>query len=277
MHRLLRMLILVLLVTPSALVTQAPAPARENQPLFVASDPYVIAAFAVATVAMFPLDSRLARTVRDSALITNRKLHETSKVFRFFGGMGPYLIGGSMYVAGRALRSPRVTQLAIHGTESVAVGWGVSGMLKLILGRARPYTTADTNPRSFVFGRGIRGTDYQSFPSGHSTSAFAAAAAVSAEMSEWWPHQRWIFNPVLYGGAALVGVSRMYEDKHWASDVVMGAAVGTFAGQKTVRFNKTHTGNRMDRWFLGDAKLTSHLSIAPAIDGTPMLVSSWRF
>ena len=244
-------LTLALLLAPCAAPGQASTPAPDDRPLFVASDPYVLAAFAVATVAMFPLDRRLARTVRDSVLVTNRKLMETSHVFRFFGGMGPYVIGGSMYVAGRALRSPGVTQLAIHGTEGVAVGWGISGVLKLILGRARPYTSADTSPRSFSFGRGLKGADYQSFPSGHSTSAFAAAAAVSAEMSDWWPHQRWIFNPILYGGAALVGLSRMYEDKHWASDVVMGAAIGSFAGLKVVRFNHTHEGNRVDRFLMG--------------------------
>jgi membrane-associated phospholipid phosphatase len=102
-----------------------------------------------------------------------------------------------------------------------------------------------------VLGRGFTSTSFQSFPSGHSTAAFSAAAAVTSETSDWWPHSTWVIGPVLYGGASLVGVSRMYEDKHWASDVVMGAAVGVFAGLKTVRFNHTHTGNRIDRWLLG--------------------------
>jgi membrane-associated phospholipid phosphatase len=43
----------------------------------------------------------------------------------------------------------------------------------------------------------------------------------------------------------------MYNNQHWASDVVMGAAIGTFAGLKTVRFNHTHTGNRIDQILLG--------------------------
>jgi hypothetical protein len=53
----------------------------------------------------------------------------------------------------------------------------------------------------------------------------------------------------------------MYEDKHWASDVVMGAAIGTFAGLKVVRFNHTHEGNRIDRWLLGTSSDGSGLQL----------------
>ena len=54
----------------------------------------------------------------------------------------------------------------------------------------------------------------------------------------------------MYGGAALIGVSRMYDNRHWASDVIMGAAIGTFAGTKVVRYHRTHPDNRLDRWLL---------------------------
>jgi membrane-associated phospholipid phosphatase len=112
----------------------------------------------------------------------------------------------------------------------------------------------------------LKGADYQSFPSGHSTTAFAAAAAVQAETGEWWPHAQWILRPTLYGGAALVALSRIYEDKHWASDVVLGSAIGAFAGLKVVRFNHTHEGNRIDRWFLGAKSQAS--SIRLVADGS---------
>jgi membrane-associated phospholipid phosphatase len=211
----------------------------------------VIGAYAVATVAMFPLDRRLASLVRDSSLVTNKRLMRVSSVFRFFGGFGPFLIGGGMYAVGRLTKVDRAAELGLHGTEAIVVGQSVAAVLKVTAGRARPYTTADTNPRNFSFGRGFQNGDYKSFPSGHSTTAFAAAAAVSAETFEWWPQTRWIIGPILYGGAALVALSRIYEDKHWASDVVVGSAIGSFAGLKVVRFNNTHEGNRIDRWFLG--------------------------
>ena len=42
----------------------------------------------------------------------------------------------------------------------------------------------------------------------------------------------------------------MYNNRHWASDVIMGAAIGTFAGTKVVRYHLTHPGNRVDKWLL---------------------------
>jgi membrane-associated phospholipid phosphatase len=55
----------------------------------------------------------------------------------------------------------------------------------------------------------------------------------------------------MYGGAALVAVSRMYSNKHWASDVMIGGLMGTFAGLKVVKYHHTHPNNRVDRWLLG--------------------------
>jgi membrane-associated phospholipid phosphatase len=75
----------------------------------------------------------------------------------------------------------------------------------------------------------------------------------------------------MYGGAALVGVSRMYNTRHWASDVIIGAGIGTFAGLKVVRFNRSHAGNRVDRFFISGSLVPEpggghslHFSLLPA-------------
>ena len=73
---------------------------------------------------------------------------------------------------------------------------------------------------------------------------------MTSETSRWWPSSTWIIGPALYGGAALAGVSRMYNNRHWASDVLVGAGIGTFAGLKVVRYQHSHPGNRVDRWML---------------------------
>ena len=163
---------------------------------------------------------------------------------------GSYVIGGTMYVAGRLSKDDRLADLGLHGTEALLVGEAVGFVIKGVVGRQRP-AVRPRNANSYQLFRGFGRSDaYRSFPSGHTTSAFAAAAAVTSETSRWWPGATWIVAPALYGGAALTGVSRMYNNRHWASDVLVGAGIGTFAGLKVVRYHHTHPGNRIDRWLL---------------------------
>ena len=71
--------------------------------------------------------------------------------------------------------------------------------------------------RYFKFGKGFSGEDRSSFHSGHTTTAFAAAAEVTSEVQRMWPKYTWYVAPVMYGRATLVGLSRVYHNKHWAS------------------------------------------------------------
>src|SRR5258705_435088 len=56
--------------------------------------------------------------------------------------------------------------------------------------------------------------------------------------------------PVMYGGATLVGLSRMFHNRHWASDVALGAGIGTFSGLKVVKYSHAHPDNMVDRIIL---------------------------
>ena len=58
----------------------------------------------------------------------------------------------------------------------------------------------------------------------------------------------------------MVGLERLYNDKHWASDVILAAGIGTFSGLKIVKYNHEHPNNRVDRVLLSG-------SIAPGPDG----------
>ena len=81
--------------------------------------------------------------------------------------------------------------------------------------------------------------------------AFAAASSVTAEIGTMWPHYKLAAGTALYGGATLVGLSRMYHNRHWSSDVAIGAAVGTFSGWKVVQYTHDHQDNAIDRIMLG--------------------------
>lgn len=66
------------------------------------------------------------------------------------------------------------------------------------------------------------GSDYQSFPSGHTAEAFAGAEFMRMEYKDVSP---W-YGVAGYAMATATGMLRMYNDKHWMSDVVAGAGVG---------------------------------------------------
>jgi membrane-associated phospholipid phosphatase len=238
--------------------------------LFTYRDAILAGAFAVGARLVHPLDEHYRKRLQDSSTQANRKLQVLAAFVRTTAAPGSYIIGGSMYAVGRLSKNQKLASLGLHGTEALLIGEAVAGTIKIAVGRQRPYVEP-ANASSYRFLRGLQGTEYKSFPSGHSVAAFAAAAAVTGETSRNAPNTTWIVAPIMYGGAALVGVSRMYNNAHWASDVLVGAGIGTFAGLKVVRFNDTHAGNRVDRFFLTGSLIpapggghTLRLSLLPA-------------
>ena len=217
-------------------------------PLFTAGDGLFVAGILLGARLIHPLDAHYQRRLQDSSTQADRKLQVLSKVVRTTAAPGAYIVGGTLYAAGRLSHNAKLADLGLHGTEALLIGEATATTMKILVGRARPYL--GTGPNDYGFGRGLSTGDYKSFPSGHAVAAFAAAAAVTSETSRHAPDTRWIVGPVMYAGAALVGVSRMYNNQHWASDVIVGAGVGTLAGLKVVRYQHSHPGNVLDRWLL---------------------------
>lgn len=221
-----------------------------REPLFTGKDAWVAAGFVVGTVAMYPADRYFARKLQSPGNQENQFLQNMATDFRFMGTPGSLIIGASMYGVGRLAKIDRMADLGLHGTEALFVASGVTSLLKGAAGRGRPLLDIK-DERNFKFGRGFKSdNNYRSFPSGHSALGFAAASAVTAETSKWWPSSTWYIAPIMYGGATLIAASRMYNNAHWASDVVAGAAIGTFAGTKVVRYHHSHPGNHIDKWLL---------------------------
>jgi membrane-associated phospholipid phosphatase len=238
----------------AGLLAGRPAEARAQadtispRPLFTGADALLVGGILLGARLVHPLDEHYMRRLQDSSTQANRRLQLLATIVRTTAAPGAMIIGGSMYAAGRLGKNEKLADLGLHGTEALMVGEAVATTMKVVIGRARPYVNG--NPNDYKLGRGWSRGDYKSFPSGHSVAAFAAAAAVSSETSRWAPGTRWVIGPAMYGGAALVGVSRMYNNQHWASDVIVGAGVGTLAGLKVVRYHHSHPGNRIDRWLL---------------------------
>lgn len=242
---------LLALSTASAqpLAAQSDTLSGPRKPLFTWRDVTFMGGMIAITGAVAPLDKHFATQLLDSTIQTNRVFGQIASVVREVATPGSTIIGVSLYAIGRLTGNERMADLGLHGTEALAIGAGLGYLGKGLFGRERPFVAL--NPNDYKFGRGFGNkTEYMSFPSGHTIAAFAAASAVTSETTRWWPNTRWIIGPALYGGAALAGVSRMYNNRHWASDVFMGAAIGTLTGLKVVRYHHSHPGNDLDRWLL---------------------------
>jgi len=213
-------------------------------------DAITAAAFVLGTAAVMPLDRHVAVESQRPSLQNNTALRHTMTGFRVLGEPGSIIIAGATYIYGRTENSPRPAELGLRTIESIGAAGLTTLVVKGFAGRARPFITNDTNPHKYRFGRGFHDDDYTSFPSGHVTTAFAAASAVSQEISYLWPDASHLWTPVLFTSASLVGVARIYEDKHWASDVVAGAAVGTLVSRVVVRYARAHPHNVIDRLLL---------------------------
>jgi membrane-associated phospholipid phosphatase len=240
--------------------------------LFTRADAILAGSVIIGTLFAQRLDDHYAARLQDSSTQANAKLQALATFVRTTAAPGALVIGTTMYTIGRITKQNRMEELGLHGTEALVLGEVSGYLIKGVVGRQRPFVRP-RNPHSYGFLRGFGGGDqYRSFPSGHSVAAFAAAAAVTSQTSAWWPSSRWLIGSAMFGGAALTGVSRMYNNRHWASDVIVGAGIGTFAGLKVVRFNDSHAGNKLDTWLLsgslvptGDGGHTVRWSLMPGV------------
>jgi membrane-associated phospholipid phosphatase len=136
-------------------------------------------------------------------------------------------------------KTKTTTWLATQAYLSAAL---IETSMKYLTGRQRPsYYDPKTGQNDnifhgpfFQFTKDKNGTHppsnaYTSFPSGHTTVAFAAATVFAMEYKD----TKWA--PILaYSASSLIGLSRIMQNAHWASDVLVGAALGFLCGRQVV-------------------------------------------
>ena len=196
-----------------------PAPPTRT-PLFTRSD-LRFGALAVAAVAASTL---LDRQVGEEAPEENSGFARHLSLAAEHVG-SPLYVGSALltgYAASRVLGAPALERGVVRIGVGVAAAGAAAGAIKLAVGRSRPYET----PGDADVIRPFSG--HTSFPSGHTTVAFALAAGIDRETSARWVP--WVVYPV----AALVGWSRLRDEQHWTSDVVAGALLGPWTARKAI-------------------------------------------
>lgn len=142
------------------------------------------------------------------------------------------------YAYGRFFDKPKVSHLGMDLLRAQAVTEAIVEPIKWATQRARP-----------------DGSNTLSFPSGHAAITFAGATVLER-------HLGWKKAALAYVIAAYVASSRLHDNRHYLSDVVFGAAVGTIAGRSVTEHGK-------DKWEL-------MASGSPDGGGVILMVREWK-
>lgn len=162
----------------------------------------ILGAGGAASLAVHPEDRRWTQS-----LVTSR--FEESLDPGQVVGDGWIQLGGAVgtYLIGRVSRNVRVATVGSELIRAQIVTEAITEGLKISVRRTRPDGT------------------HLSFPSGHTSATFATATVLDREFG-------WKVGVPAYAAATAVAISRMSENKHFASDVIFGAAIGLVAGRR---------------------------------------------
>jgi hypothetical protein len=203
-------------------------------------------ALVLATGLAFSLDPSIKDAVNQQQ---NSSLNNTTSFGEKYGRISyTGIFAGGMYLTGKIIGDENISTTGRMLIESVLYSSAVVTLMKYTIGRARPYANeGPSDAFEFHFKE-----DHFSFPSGHTAIAFTVSTVLS----------RRIDNPfatiALYGLAGFTGYQRIYDNKHWFSDVFVGAAIGYFIGNNIVNSDE----NRNNSIFL------SSVSVMPAVSST---------
>lgn len=183
--------------------------------------------FALITGSAGVLFATADKPLREMMLRNQREFFSSAaEVFYPLGNRFPPLLLAGMYVTSVVAKNRKLEHSTLSIAKGLAISTAVYTGFKVLIRRQRPTRTDD--PHLFV--APFTGNGYTSFPSGHANTAFSVATgfALQYKDSKWVP---W----VAYSLATLTSVARMYQDRHWSSDVLVGAAIGHFVTKTVYR------------------------------------------
>ncbi len=167
----------------------------------------------VGTAALLAVDEPANDYFRDQGEDIPDFIRQAS--FRFGKPLFNYGLTTSIYAMGLLTKNKKIRKTGVLLIASATAGGLLQTFSKTLVGRARPLT--EEGNLSFRFWSSEAG--YHSFPSGHAILAFTTAYAIGKQFT----------NPYLKGGIYAIGllspVSRLWEEAHWLTDVVLGVAI----------------------------------------------------
>lgn len=183
-----------------------------------------------ATMAVMPFDERITNSTQG-----NQQYYYSAPVVggRVYGEWYSIIgVAGAFQVYGMIAHDTAAKKISIELLQAGLYAELMTTILKSFIGRERPVSTDNAftyHPLTFF------DYNFQSMPSGHTTSAFALSTIMSR-------HAKTTFLKILaYVPAGLTMFSRLYQHQHWLSDEILGASIGYFVGNWVVDL---HEGKR---------------------------------
>jgi membrane-associated phospholipid phosphatase len=186
--------------------------------------------FGAATAALIATDHRTINTFENSP----GQVRWGTNISRIGASYTLLPLVAGFYGYGILRDNPKARETGVLGAEALLDGLIVVQILKAAAGRNRPDDLSE--PGEFFEG----GT---SFPSGHSIMSWSIAALVAHE----YKHTK-IVPIVAYGLAAVASSARFSAQRHYASDIVAGGAMGWFIGRYVYKTHEDHALHR-HTWF----------------------------
>lgn len=158
----------------------------------------------------------------------------------------PYIsIGTPLVMSAIALveKDDKLLKNALYVGASLAVDITFTYALKVGVSRQRPYVTYPDLVRPYKI------MSDRSFPSGHTSVAFALATSLTMKYPKWY-----VIAP-FYFWAASVGYSRMNLGVHYPTDVMAGAVLGAGSAYLTYVLNECFWKKRENKKLLSNVDI----------------------
>lgn len=131
-------------------------------------------------------------------------------------------IAGGLSLHGLLSDNKTNQHLGYEIMQSFSYTAALTGIIKLSLGRARPFT--GKSPFQFEPFQHVQNA-FRSFPSGHTSIAFSLSTVLSSRTDND------VLKVLYFIPAVATAFSRVYQNHHWTSDVFVGACIGYFMGK----------------------------------------------
>ena len=141
--------------------------------------------------------------------------------------------GAGLFLLGHMKSNDQERETGILAGEAAIGALADTEIFKYAAGRERPFT--GTSPGRFFVGG-------DSFPSVHSSVSWAIASAIAHE------YPGWLTQFLAYGGAGGVSAARWAGQKHFFSDVAIGAALGWYMGRQVYNSHSHYSAAEMAKY-----------------------------